>query len=120
MLHISKDEQPERLQERLDDPRKRWKFNPGDLDDRKLWGEFEEAYETMLENCSTKVAPWYVIPADRKWVRNAAIGQIVKATLAEMDPQYPKPNWKPSTSPSTDHAVGVPHGSVSGDLRSTP
>ena len=96
MLHISKEKQAERLQERLDDPKKRWKFNPGDLDDRKLWDSFEEAYETMLESCSTKIAPWYVIPADRKWVRNAAIGQIVKATLEEMDPQYPKPTWKPS------------------------
>ncbi|MDF2813293.1 MAG: polyphosphate kinase [Microvirga sp.] len=96
MLHISPDEQAQRLQERLDDPRKRWKFNPGDLEDRKLWDEFEDAYETMLEKCSTKVAPWYVIPADRKWVRNGAIARIVKATLEEMDPQYPKPAWKPT------------------------
>lgn len=96
MLHISPDEQAQRLQERLDDPRKRWKFNPGDLEDRKLWNEFEDAYETMLEKCSTKVAPWYVIPADRKWVRNGAIARIVKATLEEIDPQYPKPAWKPT------------------------
>ncbi len=95
MLHISKDEQKERLQERLDDPEKHWKFNPGDLDDRKLWDDYQEAYEVMLARCSTSWAPWYVIPADRKWVRNAAIATIVRATLDEMDPQYPKVSWKP-------------------------
>jgi len=95
MLHISKDEQKERLQERLDDPEKHWKFNPGDLDDRKLWDDYQDAYETMLARCSTSWAPWYVIPADRKWVRNAAIATIVRATLDEMDPQYPKVSWKP-------------------------
>ncbi|MGO4524226.1 polyphosphate kinase 2 family protein [Microvirga sp. 2MCAF35] len=95
MLHISKDEQKERLQERLDDPTKHWKFNPGDLEDREHWDEYQEAYETMLNRCSTKWAPWHIIPADRKWVRNAAIATIVKATLEEMDPQYPKVSWKP-------------------------
>lgn len=95
MLHISKDEQQERLQERLDDPRKHWKFNPGDLEDRNYWNEYQEAYETMLHRCSTEHAPWYVIPADRKWVRNAAIASIVKTTLEEMDPQYPKAPWDP-------------------------
>lgn len=95
MLHISKDEQKERLQERLDDPKKNWKFNPGDLEDRQLWDEYQEAYELMLHRCSTPHAPWHVIPADRKWVRNAAIGSIVKATLDRMDPRYPKPSWNP-------------------------
>jgi PPK2 family polyphosphate:nucleotide phosphotransferase len=95
MLHISKDEQKERLQARLDDPTKHWKFNPGDLEDREHWDEYQEAYETMLHRCSTEWAPWYVIPADRKWVRNAAIATIVKATLEEMNPQYPKVSWKP-------------------------
>ena len=95
MLHISKDEQKERLQERLDDPEKHWKFNPGDLEDRKHWDDYQDAYETMLHRCSTDWAPWYVIPADRKWVRNAAIATIVKATLDEMNPQYPKVSWKP-------------------------
>lgn len=95
MLHISKGEQKERLQERLDDPRKNWKFNPGDLEDRKLWDEYQEAYETMLNRCSTPWAPWYVIPANRKWVRNAAIARIVKGALEAMDLQYPKPSWKP-------------------------
>jgi len=96
MLHISKDEQKERLQERLDDPKKHWKFNPGDLEDRQYWDEYQDAYETMLHRCSTDHAPWYVIPADRKWVRNAAIASIVKATLETMNPQYPKVDWKPS------------------------
>lgn len=95
MLHISKDEQKERLQERLDNPKKNWKFNAGDLDDRKLWDEYQDAYEIMLERCSTSWAPWHVIPADRKWVRNAAIASIVKATLEEMDPRYPEVPWKP-------------------------
>lgn len=95
MLHISKDEQKERLQERLDNPNKHWKFNPGDLEDRKSWGDFQKAYEAMLNNCSTEWAPWYVVPADRKWVRNAIVARVVKATLEEMDPQYPKPSWKP-------------------------
>jgi PPK2 family polyphosphate:nucleotide phosphotransferase len=96
MLHISKDEQQERLQERLDNPEKHWKFNPGDLEDRTYWDAYQDAYETMLRRCSTHHAPWHVIPADRKWVRNAAIASIVKATLEEMDPQYPKAPWKPS------------------------
>jgi PPK2 family polyphosphate:nucleotide phosphotransferase len=95
MLHISKKEQGKRLQDRLDDPTKHWKFNPSDLEDRNPWDEFEEAYETMLERCSTKWAPWYVIPANHKWVRNAVVGDIVRATLKDMDPRYPKAAWEP-------------------------
>lgn len=95
MLHISKDEQKERLQQRLADPAKHWKFNPGDLEDREHWDDYQEAYEIMLHRCSTQWAPWHIIPADRKWVRNAAIATIVKATLEEMDPQYPKVSWNP-------------------------
>jgi PPK2 family polyphosphate:nucleotide phosphotransferase len=95
MLHISKDEQKERLQQRLADPGKHWKFNPGDLDDRQMWDEYQEAYETMLHRCSTPWAPWHVVPADRKWVRNAVIAAIVKQTLEDMDPQYPQVSWKP-------------------------
>jgi len=96
MLHISKDEQKERLQERLDKREHNWKFNPHDLEDRKLWREYEKAYETMLERCSTKHAPWRVVPADKKWRRNAIIAAIVRGTLEDMDPQYPRPNWKAS------------------------
>ena len=95
MLHVSRGEQAERLQARLDEPASRWKFNPGDLDDRKLWPEFQSAYEIMLQRCSTAHAPWHVIPAEHKWVRNTVIAAIVRATLEEMDPQYPKPKWDP-------------------------
>jgi len=95
MLHISKKEQGQRLQERLDEAKSRWKFNPADLEDRKLWKDYQEAYELMINRCSTPWAPWYVIPADRKWARNAAIASIVRATLAEMNPQYPTPAWNP-------------------------
>jgi PPK2 family polyphosphate:nucleotide phosphotransferase len=98
MLHISKDEQAERLQARVDDPTKRWKFNPGDLDDRQLWDQFMAEYQTVVRKCSTTHAPWHVIPADRKWVRNAVISRIVRETLEDMNPQYPEPKgWDPKT-----------------------
>lgn len=96
MLHISKDEQRERLQERLDQPDKNWKFNVGDLEDRLLWDDYQRAYETMLDRCSTEHAPWRVVPADRKWQRNAIIASVVRRTLEDMNPRYPKPDWKPS------------------------
>jgi PPK2 family polyphosphate:nucleotide phosphotransferase len=95
MLHISRAEQAKRLQERLDDPKKNWKFNPSDLEDRKFWDEFQAAYETMLRRCSTQWAPWHVVPADRKWVRNAVVARIVEETLHDMDPRYPAPTWDP-------------------------
>jgi PPK2 family polyphosphate:nucleotide phosphotransferase len=96
MLHISKAEQGERLRERITDPTKQWKFNPGDLEDRKLWNDYMAAYETALKRCSTAHAPWHVIPADRNWARNAAISRIVRETLEEMAPKYPPPNgWDP-------------------------
>ncbi len=96
MLHISKDEQAERLNARLDDPRKHWKFDPADLEDRKLWDDYMHAYEQVLSRCSTTIAPWYVIPSDKKWARNVAISSIVRRTLEEMDPQFPKPDWDPA------------------------
>jgi PPK2 family polyphosphate:nucleotide phosphotransferase len=95
MLHISKEEQRERLQARLDEPRSRWKFDPGDIDDRRHWDDFQAAYEAVLERCSTAHAPWHVIPGDRKWVRNAVVAAIVRETLEAMDPQYPQPSWTP-------------------------
>jgi PPK2 family polyphosphate:nucleotide phosphotransferase len=96
MLHISKEEQAERLQERIDDPKRRWKFNPSDLEDRKLWADYMAAYETALSRCSTPHAPWHVIPADRNWARNTAIARIVRETLEEMNPLYPQPtDWDP-------------------------
>lgn len=94
MLHISKDEQKKRLQDRLDDPAKHWKFNPGDLEDRKLWDDYQEAYEIAVTRCSTEHAPWRVIPADKKWRRNALIAAVVRETLEEMNPSYPAPDWR--------------------------
>jgi PPK2 family polyphosphate:nucleotide phosphotransferase len=96
MLHISKDEQRERLQERVDQPEKNWKFNADDLEDRKLWDDFSAAYETVLDRCSTDHAPWRVVPSDKKWRRNAIISSVVRQTLEDMNPRYPKPDWKPS------------------------
>jgi len=89
-LHISKKEQKERLQARLDDPTKHWKFNPGDLKERLLWDDYREAYEIALSRCSTPEAPWFVIPADRKWYRNAVISRIIRGTLEDLNLQYPK------------------------------
>jgi PPK2 family polyphosphate:nucleotide phosphotransferase len=97
MLHVSKDEQKKRLQARLDEPESRWKFRPSDLEDRKLWKQYQQAYEIMLRRCSTPFAPWHVIPSDHKWARNAAIAAIVRATLEQMRPRYPKPDWNPKS-----------------------
>jgi len=96
MLHISKEEQRERLQARLDEPDKHWKFNPGDLEDRKAWDQFQQAYETAVDRCSTAHAPWRIVPADKKWRRNAIIAAVVRATLEAMDPQYPQVDWDPA------------------------
>ncbi|PZO50904.1 MAG: polyphosphate kinase [Alphaproteobacteria bacterium] len=96
MLHISKDEQRERLQARLDEPDKQWKFNAGDLEDRALWDDYQRAYETVLNRCSTEHAPWRVVPSDKKWRRNAIVAAIVHRTLEAMNPLYPKPAWKAS------------------------
>ena len=97
MLHISRKEQGERLKERLAERKSQWKFNPDDLEDRKLWNKYQQAYETMLQRCSTAHAPWHVIPADHKWARNAAIARIVRATLETMNPQYLRPPWNPKS-----------------------
>ena len=90
-LHISKQRQKQRLQARLDDPTKHWKFSMGDLAERKLWGKYQEAYEDALEKCSTPFAPWHIIPSDKKWYRNLVISELLKKTLQDMDPQYPDP-----------------------------
>ncbi|MBU6122645.1 polyphosphate kinase 2 family protein [Hymenobacter siberiensis] len=92
-LHISKDEQAERLQARLDDPTKNWKFDPNDLKDRALWDDYQRVYEDALRHCSTDDAPWFVVPANHKWVRDLAIAEIVVAVLEEMNPKPPKPNF---------------------------
>jgi len=89
MLHLSRDEQRERLLARLDDPTKHWKYNPADVDERELWDLYQEAYQVALTNCSTDYAPWYVIPADRKWHRDWLLSNLVAETLRDMDPRYP-------------------------------
>ncbi len=88
-LHISNKEQKERLQARLDEPDKHWKFDRGDLQKRAQWDDYTEAFEEMLERCTTEYAPWYVIPADQKWYRNLAVARVIVHTLKEMNLQYP-------------------------------
>lgn len=90
-LHISKEEQRERLQARLDNPHKRWKFSKADLAERKLWPDYQEAYTAALHRCNTEHAPWHVIPSDRKWYRNLIVSELLRDTLESMDPQVPPP-----------------------------
>lgn len=90
-LNLSKEEQRERLQDRIDSPDERWKFRRGDLDDRALWPQYRRAYAEALAKTSTASAPWYVVPADRKWVRNLVVAKVLRHTLERMDPQYPPP-----------------------------
>jgi PPK2 family polyphosphate:nucleotide phosphotransferase len=89
-LHISKEEQKERFQARLDEPDKRWKFNPGDLEERKLWPDYMAAYEDVLSKTSTKWASWIIVPADRKWYRNLVVGTALVETLAGLGMRYPQ------------------------------
>lgn len=96
-LHISKDEQKKRLQSRLDDPVKHWKINPDDLVDRAHWDEFMGAYEDVIGKTSTEFAPWYVVPADRKWYRNLCVARIMLDTLKKLNMEYPPINWDPET-----------------------
>jgi PPK2 family polyphosphate:nucleotide phosphotransferase len=90
-LHISKDEQKQRLQERLDDPAKRWKFRKGDLADRGHWDEYMEAYEDLLSRTSKKWAPWYVVPSDKKWFRNLVVATVLVETLESLGIKVPEP-----------------------------
>ena len=89
MLHVSAEEQKERLLARLDDPSKHWKYNPGDLDERALWPRYRDAYEVALERTNTDVVPWHVIPSDRKWYRNLAIGHLLLEALRSLDLGWP-------------------------------
>ncbi|MFZ2454976.1 MAG: polyphosphate kinase 2 family protein [Candidatus Altiarchaeia archaeon] len=89
-LHISREEQKKRLLERMNDPEKFWKMDPADLEERKLWDRYQRAYEEAIERCSPKHAPWYVIPSDRKWVRNLAVSQIIVEALEALGMRYPK------------------------------
>jgi PPK2 family polyphosphate:nucleotide phosphotransferase len=88
-LHISRDYQKERQLRRLERPDKRWKFDPGDLEDRERWDDFMAAYEDAFEHCSSQLAPWYVVPADRKWYRTWAVSRLVLEALQTIDPQFP-------------------------------
>lgn len=93
LLHIDKDVQKQRLLERLDDPAKHWKHNPGDLTERALWDRYEESYERVLDRCSTAVAPWYVVPSGHKWYRNWAVSALVLEALRGLDLQWPQPDF---------------------------
>jgi PPK2 family polyphosphate:nucleotide phosphotransferase len=90
-LHISREEQRRRLQARLKNPTKQWKFNPGDLEERKKWDLYQAAYEEALTKTSTPHAPWYVVPADRKWYRDLVVGGLLVSTLEALDLRYPEP-----------------------------
>jgi PPK2 family polyphosphate:nucleotide phosphotransferase len=93
MLHISYDYQRERLLARLEDPEKRWKFREGDIEERRLWPAYQEAYADAVRRCRTDAAPWYVVPADRRWYRKWAVGRILVETLKEMKLEYPQPDY---------------------------
>ncbi len=96
-LHISKDEQKRRLESRLENPAKHWKINPDDLVDRARWDEFMTAYEDVITKTSTEYAPWYVVPADRKWYRNLCVARIMLDTLKKLNMEFPPINWDPAT-----------------------
>jgi len=93
LLHISADEQKERLLARLDDPTKHWKFNPGDIDERVYWSSYQESYEIAIERTNTEVAPWLVVPSDRKWYRNWAMGQLLLETLEGLELAWPEADF---------------------------
>jgi PPK2 family polyphosphate:nucleotide phosphotransferase len=89
MLHISRQEQRTRLAERLDNPAKYWKYNPGDIDERGFWAAYQQAYQEALTRCSSDVAPWYIVPADKKWYARWAVQQLMVDALEDIDPQWP-------------------------------
>jgi PPK2 family polyphosphate:nucleotide phosphotransferase len=90
-LHISEDEQKKRFQERIDDPDRRWKISQADFDERKFWDEYVTAYEDAIAKCSTDYAPWYIIPANKKWFRNLAVSHIITETLEQLHMKFPPP-----------------------------
>lgn len=105
-LHISSDEQLERLEARLADPAKHWKFNPGDLAERRHWDAYQEAIEQAVQRTATKSAPWYVVPANKKWHRDLVICRTLVATLESLDLRYPEPDFDPSTIVVPTHEGG--------------
>lgn len=92
-LHITADDQKERLEARLEDPTKHWKYNPGDLDERALWADYQQAYEIALERCSTDAAPWFLVPSGHKSYRNWAVAQLLLETLESLDLKWPKADF---------------------------
>lgn len=92
-LHISRDDQAERLAARLDDPTKYWKYNPGDLDERALWPQYTQAYQIALERCSTEDSPWFVVPSGHKWYRNWAVATLLRETLERLELPWPPPSF---------------------------
>ncbi len=97
-LHLSKDRQKEKLADRLINPEKNWKFEPGDLKTREHWDEFMHAYSVAISRCNTDDAPWYIVPTDRKWHRVHVVSEIVRAALEDMNPQYPEPKIDPTSA----------------------
>ena len=97
MLHISKEFQAERLRLRVEKPNKQWKFNPADLEERKLWDAYMEAYELAVSRTSRPWAPWYVVPAENRWWRNLVVSELLRHELEDMDPRYPPPKFDPTT-----------------------
>lgn len=95
-LHISSEHQKEQLQDRLDTPEKLWKFSPADIPERLLWDKYRKAYELVMERCSTSFAPWYVVPAERKWFRNLLVAKVLAETLESMDLKYPLADFDPA------------------------
>ena len=95
-LHIDLEEQKQRLQARLDEPHKRWKFSPGDLEERKLWPQYMRAYEDVLSKTSTDYAPWYIVPANRKWYRNLVVASVIINTLKGLNMRYPEVDFDPA------------------------
>jgi len=93
LLHISPEDQAERLVARLDDPTKHWKFNPGDIDERELWDDYQDAYQVVLDRTSTDVAPWHVVPSGRKWYRNWAVGTLLLEALRGLDLSWPPADY---------------------------
>jgi PPK2 family polyphosphate:nucleotide phosphotransferase len=92
-LHISSEEQKERLRARLEDPSKHWEFDPDDLKERQLWKEYMRAYEDALEKTSTKYAPWYIVPANKKWYRDLVMANVILETLKDLKMEYPQPEY---------------------------
>ncbi len=122
LLQISREEQYQRLAQRLDRPDKYWKYNPGDVTEREFWDDYQEAYQAALENCNTPWAPWHVVPADRKWYARWAVTQLLRAALNELDPQWPAANFDlaaertrlaaTQASPTTPESGGPPAASL--------